>query len=225
VLIIDTTITSRSSPWSPRSDAHAGPISTFSTFSTFSTSTTPTVARDFARSRDREIAIGENGEKKKKEATRNRARARGGGVPTARAPPEAPLRERSIVTRRRRRGASRVLVRTQTSERTTQNVSYELITRTRARVVVRIARERAGFTIGRRSRMRPPLGRRALRSRRRVRECTVGHRRRYVLFASSRRSGSRTDRPCASVRPASGAFCPMEGFSARTREGVVVFTF
>ena len=80
-------------------------------------------------------------------------------MPTARAPPEAPLRERSIVTRRRRRGASRVLVRTQTSERTTQSVSYELITRTRARVVVRIARGRAGFTIGRRSRMRPPLGR------------------------------------------------------------------
>ena len=66
-------------------------------------------------------------------------------MPTARAPPEVPLRERSIVTRRRRRGASRVLVRTQTSERTTQNVSYELIARTRARVAVRIARGAGGW--------------------------------------------------------------------------------
>ncbi len=80
----------RSSDRRRRRTLSRGPISTFSTFSTFSTSTTPTVARDFARSRDREIAIGENGEKKKKEATGNRARARGGGVPTARAPPRSP---------------------------------------------------------------------------------------------------------------------------------------
>ena len=76
-------------------------------------------------------------------------------VPTARAPPEAPLRERSIVTRRRRRGASRVLVRTQTSERTTQNVSYELITRTRARVDVRV------MTPRQRDRIRPRASPRA----------------------------------------------------------------
>ena len=113
---------------------------------------------------------------------------------TARAPLEAPVRERSIVTRRRRRGASRVLVRTQTSERTTQSVSYELITRTRARVDVRIARGRAGISTGRRSRMRPPLGRWAKVAGPYARAGafvsdrldTIGHRRGCVLFAPMR---------------------------------------
>ena len=182
------------------------------------------------RARDREIARSRNrdrGERRKEEKRSHRkprARARRGGADgegTPRSPPSRAFDRHSTTPTRRVPGP-----RPNANERANDAERFVRTDHAYARARRRSHRARAGGLYD-----RPSLadasaaGSLSFGSRRRVRECTVGHRRGCVLFASSRRSGSRTDRPCASVRPASGAFCPMEGFSARTREGVVVFTF